>query len=70
MGPGARWPGKPDPKAPGGPPKVVRKQVNLNPKGGRVQVQVPEFEIYEKTEEIPDRINQDQVTLQTTSEQD
>jgi len=22
MGPGARWPGKPDPKANGGPPKV------------------------------------------------
>ena len=69
MGPGARWPGKPDPKSTGAPPKTQRKQAKPTPKGGRIQVQIPEFELYDKTNEIPDRMNQDWIKDTISDEQ-
>lgn len=58
MGPGARWPGKPDLKTPGGPPKIIKKS-KPTPKGGRVQVEFKNFDEYDKTEEIPERLRED-----------
>lgn len=61
MGPGARWPGKPDPKAPvGGGQKSPKKQAKPTPKGGRVIITMPEFIIVEKTEEVPQKLKNDE----------